>query len=525
MTASVTVKANRIAVLVHNDVVKDARVLKEVATLGAAGHLVDVIGASSNQDTYPTKIPGARSLNIVDISHSSLRAQVARLRFLKGYAKIISAALLLLIGSYSINNFPWNRCGISDLTSILIAFSAIVTVILLIGKSFGLSRRRYYYGFLGIFLVAPIPSLLTCNFSTEQVSSVAVTLILLATVFSVFKTSYFQHICFVLVEQLRRHYMAGYRRKRYQVIANKLAQAINPGSYDAIHCHDIIALIAGTHLKKNHPHLRLIWDAHELYEELASGTQAEKELVTNIIRHAEGHIDVFITISESFREIYARNHPKLPPALVVMNATRNIGEIFYDGRLHRAAGLSRDRKILLFQGGFSRHRGINQLLEATTTLPQPWSVVLMGSGKLEPEISAAISRLCDPNQPKNAPLVMLPSAPQEELPFWTAGATLGIIPYENTGLNHLYCTPNKLWEYPNAGVPILATSLIEMEKIIQIWQTGFLLPRNFNSQDILHALHRLTQTDLETAKEKCRVFVASMSWDKFEDVLLSAYSS
>ncbi len=47
----------------------------------------------------------------------------------------------------------------------------------------------------------------------------------------------------------------------------------------------------------------------------------------------------------------------------------------------------------------------------------------------------------------------IPPAPQKELKSWTQGATLGIIPYEGKMLNHWIATPNKLWEYPSAGVP------------------------------------------------------------------------
>ncbi|HYE68658.1 MAG TPA: hypothetical protein VEA58_08600, partial [Anaerovoracaceae bacterium] len=47
-------------------------------------------------------------------------------------------------------------------------------------------------------------------------------------------------------------------------------------------------------------------------------------------------------------------------------------------------------------------------------------------------------------------VVFIPPAPQNDLALWTAGGTIGIIPYEKIGLNHWFCTPNKLWEYPNA---------------------------------------------------------------------------
>ena len=69
-------------------------------------------------------------------------------------------------------------------------------------------------------------------------------------------------------------------------------------------------------------------------------------------------------------------------------------------------------------------------------------------------------------------VVFLPGVPNSDLKYWTAGATLGVILYENTCLKHLFCTPNKLWEHPAAGVPILATDLKEIAKMVSDHGTG-----------------------------------------------------
>lgn len=72
-------------------------------------------------------------------------------------------------------------------------------------------------------------------------------------------------------------------------------------------------------------------------------------------------------------------------------------------------------------------------------------------------------------------------ATMAELPLWTAGATVGLIPYMNRGLNHWYCTPNKLWEYPSAGVPVLASPFPEMMKLIQAHGFGWALAPNWDA--------------------------------------------
>lgn len=516
-----TKRHRTVAVLVHNDVVKDARVLKEVETLGKAGHAVDVIGGSPKPGTYPATVPGARSLTVLDISPRSLQG-----RFFKVADTYYSLALDYLIAMAGVLPvFLLLRYSGSP-AALSAGFVWLSPLLLLSIKSMKSNtedrqkiRRLTLIAFGVLLMIAAVHATLAGRVGIVMFLTVVTFLFLVTRSSFTLRRAFYN-----LVGRLRTQRVTGYRKERYHAIARQLAGKVDPSRHDTVHCHDIIALIAGTSLKKRHRHLRLIWDAHEYYEEVASGTPEDRALVREVIKDAEGLIDDFVTISESFRDIYARDYPGLPPARLVMNATRNAGTVPDDGRLHRAARLSPDRRILLFQGGFSPHRGIGHLIEAARSLPEPWSIVMMGWGKLEPEIRDAINALADPDHPERAPLAMIPAAPQDELPYWSAGATLGVIPYENTGMNHLHCTPNKLWEFPNAGVPILATSLIEMERIIREWGTGFLLPRDFTADDIVRAVSQITPEALSEAKASCRRFSDAMSWDRFEDDLLKAYA-
>jgi glycosyltransferase involved in cell wall biosynthesis len=319
-------------------------------------------------------------------------------------------------------------------------------------------------------------------------------------------------------------FLASDRRIKYGLMARTLSNRVVKGEYDIVHCHDLIALIAGGQIKKIKPATKLIWDAHEVYDELAGATEADKAYFSRIIREQQGLVDGFVTISESIANHYAVNY-KLPPATIVMNATRSIAPPHDDGRLRAAAQLNPDRKILLFQGGFSYKRGLGMLMEAAADLPAPWTIVAMGWGKLEGDLKDVARHLAENAPAGDAPLVVIPGAPQEELAAWTAGATIGIIPYEDAGLNHLYCTPNKLWEYPDAGVPILATDFIEMGRMIREWDTGFLLPRDFTSTDIVEFLRQTDDETIATKRVNCQRFTQQMSWAKFEPRLHALYEA
>lgn len=464
-TISQVDKPLRIAVMVHNDVIRDARVRKEVRTLTNAGHVVDVYGFRRTDTAYPDTIEGARELILVDDVLTQIRRNSGlQLVWTLAFSLVLLGSTLLFLGVLSASPF-------GNLTTVLIIWAIATLITFLAGGPRALMRKLFN------------------NPIATQARA-----------------------------WLRRRNLTAWR---FRQMSEALAQSVPPEDYDVIHAHDMIALMAGHRLKATNSQLKLVWDAHELYEALDYRDAGMGDFVSARIKATSPAIDDFVTISESFAEYYAREHA-LPPAKVVMNATRDAGSPHNDGRLHRAARLNPSQRILLFQGGLSPHRGITALLEASKHLPADWSLVFMGWGPLQEEVERARDRLAG-RTPGREAICLIPPAPQEELPLWSAGASLGAIPYENVNLNHLYCTPNKLWEYPNAGVPILATDLEEMGRMIRKWDTGLLLPREFGAADILDALKRFDTETERRLRENCARFSCEMSWTRFEPALLSVY--
>lgn len=117
----------------------------------------------------------------------------------------------------------------------------------------------------------------------------------------------------------------------------------------------------------------------------------------------------------------------------------------------------------------------------------------------------------------------VPMAPHSELVEWTSGASIGVIPYENIGLNHWFCSPNKIWEYPNAGVPILASRLHYLSGIIGRWGLGWTFASDPSVPDIVSVVRSITDEDLETKRVNCQRFIEADNYRVHEHRLLDLF--
>ena len=497
----------RIAAVVHNSVRKDARVIKEAVSLARAGHTVTVHGISDDDRDETFRLPDSQ----VTVMLMARRMPEYGPKAPRGPSPLVN---------------PWIRrpLYLAILTAVLAGMLVLANPVLaglsqvaggtvqplrLLAMQVALSATA---GLLALIFRFQIAFAVRSARRLLQVRWLPAKLIRLAE----------RPVIRLLPSYGFAQKLAARRQRRnfLPVLTPLMASLSAIPTPDAVHLHDAIALMLAADIRKKMG-CSIVWDAHEIYQDMSGANALRGLMNAAVIRAQAPFIDKFITINDSIAEFYRKTYQRLPPATVVMNATERTVPPRYDGRLHKAAGLPARQKILLFQGGFGAERGLRMLVEASQRLTADWTLVLMGWGKLEAELRALAATLH-----RNGPApctVFLPGVPHRELQDWSAGASLGAITYENTSLNHLYCTPNKLWEYPSAGVPILATDLEELGRTVRAHGIGYLLPRAFTAADIANAVNAATDEALSKMRAACRLYMEDNNWAAYEPRLLKIY--
>ncbi|NPA71831.1 MAG: glycosyltransferase family 4 protein [Gammaproteobacteria bacterium] len=216
---------------------------------------------------------------------------------------------------------------------------------------------------------------------------------------------------------------------------------------------------------------------------------------------------------------------KIPRPLVIMNTPSlsmiDINEDFRNiNTLRKSLNINNNEPIILYQGGFSSNRGLENLVHAMTYIDKG-ILVFLGWGPLEAHLRRLSEKLNLTNR-----VFFHPPVPQAELLHYTKGATVGVIPYRATSLNNYYSTPNKLFEYLMAGIPVVASDFPELRRIIKKYHIGL----TFDPEDpksIADAINTLlTNSRLyRQMKNNINEAIVHFNWEREAQKLLDLYKN
>lgn len=208
----------------------------------------------------------------------------------------------------------------------------------------------------------------------------------------------------------------------------------------------------------------LIYDSHELFTEVPEleGKRFKKgiwkKLESSILPKLPFMITVNPSIAERYQQAYGLEVYVLPnhPSRQQLQKTPS--------RTREELGLPKDRSILILQGsGINVGRGGEELVEAMRQLGDNYLLLFIGRGDV-------IEKLRERTQEAGLEgrIRFLDAMPFEEMMAHTKNANLGLTLDKPVSENYRLSSPNKLFDYIHAGIPVLGSKgLPEVERIIK----------------------------------------------------------
>lgn len=258
----------------------------------------------------------------------------------------------------------------------------------------------------------------------------------------------------------------------------------------------------------------LIYDSHEYFTEVpeligrpivrAIWTSFEKLLVPKV----DAAYTVCASIAEAYRDLYGIDF-KVVRNLPVCSQTEKVE--------HREKSAGQP-KIIIYQGALNLGRGIEAAIRAMQFL-EGAELWIAGDGDIASELKQMVAELKLDQKVK-----FMGRLPLHELHQITRQADLGISLEEDLGLNYRFALPNKLFDYIQAGVPVLVSNLPEMRKIVEQYQIGA-IAETHQRKELAETMKKalFDQEKIAGWKENLMVAAKELCWENEEEALRQIY--
>lgn len=251
----------------------------------------------------------------------------------------------------------------------------------------------------------------------------------------------------------------------------------------------------------------LVYDSHEYFTGVPEiqNRPFVKWVWKSIEKLLFPHLKFIMTVSDSIASQYEKEYGLRPE--VLRNCSLNAGDITPFSR--KELNISGDHLLLILQGtGINIDRGGSELIDAVN-LCDDVSLLIVGDGDQFAFLEEKVIKLRLTNRVK-----LIPKCPWRTLMRYTRSADAGLSLDKNSNLNYQFSLPNKIFDYICAGIPIIATELPEIKKIVTGYKCGILIS-DPGPEKIIMAIKELRDNHdfLDELKNNSAIASESLNWE------------
>lgn len=264
---------------------------------------------------------------------------------------------------------------------------------------------------------------------------------------------------------------------------------------------------------------QLVYDSHEYFTEVPELISRPfiRSIWLSIERFIFPKLKFVFTVNESIASIYREKYKV--DVKVIRNLPAQPSEDLLIWK-RTDLGLPADKKIFLFQGaGINIDRGAEEAIDAISKVEEG-ILLFIGGGDVIKKLQKKVAELKITDK-----VFFIPKQPMEKLLAFTAMADIGLTLDKDSNLNYKYSLPNKLFDYIRAGLPVLATDLVEVKKIVEGYSIGKITP-SLSTNDLAKTMNEMINDADSFAmwKENLKTAALELCWEKEEQKLFELFN-
>ena len=292
----------------------------------------------------------------------------------------------------------------------------------------------------------------------------------------------------------------------YAELQLALLKWLGKAEVDRIWANDLDTLLPSIVVGR-HRKIPVVYDSHEFFTEAAglTGKPLRRKIWLFIERYCIPKLGKMLTVNESIAREFRHRYGVKVDILRNMPVLKSVPDV-----TPRTAflefGIPTDLPILLLQGAYmDRDRGTSDAVEALAVMTDV-RLVLVGAGI---EFDESVERINDPRW--KGRLHCIPRLPYEKLRILTASADVGLSLDKGLHTNYLLSLPNKLFDFIHVGLPIVASPMVEVRRVVEENEVGVVL-KDVTSEAIAKGVAEVLSKPREFWFSKCMAAREDLHW-------------
>ena len=265
--------------------------------------------------------------------------------------------------------------------------------------------------------------------------------------------------------------------------------------------------------------VKLVYDSHEYFTEVPElvSRPAVQSIWLKLEKWIFPKLKKVMTVNDSIASFYREKYNV--PVYVVRNLP-NRAAVAYQKESRKNWNLPENKKVFLFQGaGINIDRGGEEAIHAIQRVDEA-VLLFIGGGDVLNNLKEIVSSIHAEEK-----VFFIPQKPFNELLQFTSMADFGLTLDKDTNLNYKYSLPNKLFDYIQAGLPVLSTDLTEIKRIVVQYDVGLITP-SLEIDVLASKMREMMHDNDQLARWKKNLNIASseLCWENEKQKFLELFS-
>ncbi|NVO66029.1 glycosyltransferase family 4 protein [Methanofollis tationis] len=300
-------------------------------------------------------------------------------------------------------------------------------------------------------------------------------------------------------------------------------------NYDIYHCHEPQSLIVGLFLRFL-CRKKIIYDVHEHWPSQISSRYGglRKKIITNIVEKIEhksrAYVSYFIVAPPNLKDRFSKDNIKNNVDILYVCPELGIFSHINDAIVREFI----DRNTIVYEGNIDiKYRGLDVFVKSLPILAKHYpdllylivGRMLISSAEMESlNQYLAEYEVCDH-------FTYTDWVEYPDVPSYLSASKLGVILLQPVSYNNIIGTPNKLFDYMAAGIPVVASDFPNIRSIVEDAQCGILVdptdPQNI-ADSIAYLLNN-PEIAISMGKNGRKAIESKYNWENMEQRLYRIY--